>query len=140
VVIGGSPVQQYQYPNGYPVQGYVSQPRPKAPAQNRAVKPVVRMQAPEETTLATVARQVPLEMPAPEQVGLGKPRAVPVDWEEVRKRMGRLHVTSFHSQRIPGGFRFICVVPGERNRQVEAEAVNEADAIDRALTQAETTR
>ncbi len=77
-------------------------------------------------------------MPAPEQLGLGaNARPAPVDWEDVRRRMERLHVTSFHSQRIPGGFRFICVVPGRPNREVQAEAASESEAIDQALTRAE---
>lgn len=86
------------------------------------------------------ARPEPLRMPSPAELGLG-PRGKPaeIDWSDVRQRLHRLDVTSFHLQKLPdGGFRFSCVVPTQAGaRKVEAESVGEADAIDQALGRAE---
>jgi hypothetical protein len=55
--------------------------------------------------------------------------------------MQALEVYSFHLQKLEGGYRFTCVVPvaGER-RKIEADGLSEAEAIDLALTRAESRR
>ena len=99
------------------------------------------MQMDEAPAVAPKQSLAPLEMPAPELLGLSvKSRSSEVNWDEVRSRLQRLHAVSFHSQRIPGGFRFTCALPGGVGRQLQAAAANEADAIDEALTRAESMR
>ena len=83
-------------------------------------------------------RAAPIIMPSPDQLGLGaKAKSVEVNWDEVRDRMQRLKVTSFHLQKLSNGFRFICALPGGPGRQVQAEAATEAEAIQGALAKAE---
>ena len=85
-------------------------------------------------------RPAPLTMPSPAELGLGARNQSPeIDWADVRRRLQRLEITSFHLQKLPeGGFRFSCAVPmAGGTRKVEAEAIDEVDAIDRALTRAE---
>src|SRR5262249_31633324 len=97
----------------------------------------VRLQSDEQGTSTPS-----IHMPSPEQLGVGpKSRQVDVDWSAVRKRMDALTVSSFHLQKLEGGFRFTCVVPiaGER-RKIEADGLTEAEAIDLALTRAESRR
>jgi hypothetical protein len=150
-MIGGSPILQggyYSDPN--PALSY-----PSLPAQQRAVagstmvrttlpavNPAkVRMQNGEEGMPALSAVNVAaLEMPAPDQFGLGaRYRRGDVDWSAVRNRLSALAITSFHLQRLPDGFRFTCLVPSgtDRPRKIESEGDTDAEAIDRALCQAE---
>ena len=77
-------------------------------------------------------------MPTPEALGIQR-RNVEVDWTNVQRRLSRLSITSFHSEKLAnGGYHFTCVVPSlDRPQRIEAEALHEADAIDQALRQAE---
>ena len=78
-------------------------------------------------------------MPPPEYFGLrAKSRAVEVDWLAVQRRLEALKITRFHLQRVPAGFRFTCVVPGIPHVRIEADGTTEAEAIDLALSRAET--
>jgi len=96
-----------------------------------------RLQGPEDP--AARPALPPLEMPSPESMGrIAEPRAINVDWTDVRRRLDDLKATSFHLQKVAGGYRFSCIVPtsaGER-RTVAGEARNEAAAINQALVQA----
>jgi hypothetical protein len=108
-----------------------------ASGQARAALPRVRMQM-SDAAETPKPRLAPLEMPSPEQLGLGvKSKRTEVNWDDVRLRLQRLKVTSFHLQKLPDGYRFICALPGGPGREVHAEAATEAEAIDRALAQAE---
>jgi hypothetical protein len=131
-------------PFSYPVQQY-----PPAPSQRystvasgpaRAALPRVRMQM-NDATEAPKPRLTALEMPSPEQLGVGtKPQRSEVNWDNVRLRLQRLKATSFHLQKLPNGFRFICALPGGPGREIQAEASTEAEAIERALAQAEASK
>ena len=110
------------------------QPRSATP------KPRIRMQMEEPPTSSFRRQEQPLALPQPEQLGFSaKKKAAEVNWDEVRQRLQRLKIASFHLQKLPNGkgFRFICALPGGPGRQVQAEAATEAEAIDQALAQAE---
>jgi hypothetical protein len=78
-------------------------------------------------------------MPSPEELGVAaRTPATEVDWMQVRRRLSRLGVTNFALERCQAGWRFGCTLPGSR-QHFEAEASVEAEAIDRAITQAENT-
>jgi hypothetical protein len=97
----------------------------------------IRAQAADPPNAATPA---PFRMPSPSELGLGaRDKIAEVDWSDVRRRLQGLGVTSFHLERLPdGAFRFSCAVPTSNGMQkVAAEAVGEADAINRALSEAE---
>jgi hypothetical protein len=75
-------------------------------------------------------------------LGVSVPRpAEPADWVAVRLRLDRLGATQLALDRLPdGGYRFRCQLPSAdpaRPRAVEGQAVTEADAVQRALAQAE---
>jgi hypothetical protein len=143
---------------------YPGQPVPQNPsAQTRAVGPLrqrlqpsanaqaqASAQTPQARTSATVrgqnqepdpiaARPQKLDMPSPEALGIQRRNHVEVDWNCVQRRLSRLSITSFHSERLSnGGYRFTCVIPSlDHPQRIEAEALHEADAIDQALRQAE---
>ncbi len=81
-----------------------------------------------------------LDLPTPQQLGFAaKKKNAEVNWDEVGQRLRRLKIASFQLQKLPNGqgFRFICALPGGPRRQVQADAVSEAEAIDQALAQAE---
>lgn len=146
-MIGGQPVQPYYQPQPQSRPGLLPQRRQQT-AGTKANQPQTagvarpRMQSDDAPELAKVNERPALQMPSPEQLGLGaKARSVEVDWSAVRSRMEALKVASFNLQKLEGGFRFICVVPinGER-RKIEADGVNEAEAIDLALGRAEARR
>jgi len=132
-----------------------AQPRVQGPLRQR-LQPSANNQAqasaqtPQARTSATVrgqnqepdaipARPQKLDMPSPEALGIQRSRNVEVDWNSVQRRLNRLSITSFHSEKLAnGGFRFCCLVPSlDRPQRIEAEALYEADAIDQALRQAE---
>ena len=55
--------------------------------------------------------------------------------------MEALTVSSFHLQKLDGGFRFTCVIPLANERvKIEADGLTEAEAIDLALSRAESRR
>lgn len=79
-----------------------------------------------------------LEMPPPEHFGLRRnSQLAEVDWLVVQRRLDALKITRFHMQRVPGGFRFTCVVPGSPGIRIEADGLTESEAIDLALSRAE---
>ncbi|MCX7699807.1 MAG: HPF/RaiA family ribosome-associated protein [Gemmataceae bacterium] len=79
-----------------------------------------------------------LEMPPPEYFGLGRnSQPTEVDWLVVQRRLDALKITRFHMQRVPGGFRFTCVIPGSPGIRIEADGLTESEAIDLALSRAE---
>jgi hypothetical protein len=144
-VFGGQPIQPYyEMPVAQPQRARIL-PQRREPASSAKTdqKPAagaaaqIRMQSDEAAQGAP-----PLRMPSPEQLGVGpKTRQAEVNWTTVRTRMESLSVSSFHLQKLEGGFRFTCVVPvaGER-RKIEADGLTEAEAIDLALTRAESRR
>jgi hypothetical protein len=101
------------------------------------------MQGEEDPRTAARASLPPLPLPSPEQFGLGQQgRRQEIDWADLRGKLEALSISSFHLQKIDGGFRFTCMVPapnGKRNK-VEAEAEFESDAIEQALTLAQRPR
>src|SRR5690242_17549425 len=112
-MIGGSPVQPYYeipaaQPQRTPLLPLRRQPAPTTQTnQQQTAAGRVRMQSDEAALSAP-----PLRMPSPEQLGVGpKTRQAEVDWTAVRTRMTALSVSSFHLQKLEGGFRFTCVVP-----------------------------
>jgi hypothetical protein len=142
------------YP-GQPVQQPPAQPRVAGPLRQR-LQPSANNQAqasaqtPQARTSATIrgqtqepdptaARPQKLEMPSPEALGIQRSRNVEVDWGNVQRRLSRLSVTSFQSEKLAnGGFKFTCVLPSlDFPHRIEAEALTEAEAIDQALRQAE---
>ncbi len=145
-MIGGSPVQPYyELPQSQPTRPGILPQRRQQSANTKTNQTQttagatgrVRMQADDPSPSVP-----PLRMPSPEQLGVGPTtRATETDWTAVRKRMEALTVSSFHLQKLDGGFRFTCVVPvaGER-RKIEADGLTEAEAIDLALTRAEARR
>lgn len=144
-MIGGSSIPQPAF-----VPGYGQPYQPAAPQQystadlNRTrtalPKARVRMQMEEPQAASPRPQEQPLQMSSPEKLGvIAKKRTDEVNWDEVRQRLQRLKVASFHLQKLPNGqgFRFICALPGGPGRQVNAEASTEAEAIDQALAQVE---
>src|SRR5262249_36537724 len=134
---------------GQPVPYYPSQPVQPQRLPNQNV-PRTQPNASSQVTLPpvqsrnpTVARgQVPepdavpnrletLKMPTAEVLGIQRTRPIEVDWNNVRRRLDRLSITSFNLSKLPdGGFRFVCVVPSlDRPQRVESEALTECDAI-----------
>ena len=141
-MIGGPPVQ-YSSTIPQPARpGILPQRRPAQTTkanqtQISGATGRVRLQGAEESEATQ-----PLRMPSPDELGVGpKSRAKDVDWSGVRDRMKALSVSSFHLQKLEGGYRFTCVVPvaGER-RKIEADGLTEAEAIDLALSRAEARR
>jgi hypothetical protein len=114
-----------------------NQGQASAPAQQTRTAATVRGQNGEPDPVP--AKPQTLQMPSPEALGIQRSRNVEVDWNSVQRRLNRLSITSFRSEKQPdGSFRFTCVVPAlDRPKKIEAEAINEADAIDQALRQAE---
>ncbi len=111
---------------------------------------VVRGQAPDEPGRATAAWA---RIPTPEQLGLlpdqnaqheaqgaqGK-RGDHLDWTAARQRLDRLGALTYRLEKSAGeGFCFTCVLPhqGSTERQFEARAASEAEAVELALRQAE---
>lgn len=143
-MIGGSPIQQPAYMPGY------AQPYPPAAAtpystvaigaaQRQLPRARVRMQM-DDAAPAAHPEVAPLRSPSPQQLGFAaKKKSVEVNWDDVGQRLRRLKIASFQLQKLPNGqgFRFICALPGGPGRQVQADAVTEAEAIDQALAQAE---
>jgi hypothetical protein len=141
---------------GQPVQQLPpAQPRVQGPLRQRLQQPTnnqaqASAPTPQARTSATVRGQnqepdpVPsrlqkLDMPSPEALGIQRSHNMEVNWSNVQRRLSRLSIASFHSEKLPnGGYRFTCVVPSlDRPQRIEAEANYEADAIDQALRQAE---
>jgi hypothetical protein len=144
-MIGGSPIQQPAFVPGYaqPYQNAVPQQYSTVGlGRSRAAgaKPLVRGQI-DDTSAESARRPAqPVKLPTPEQVGVSaKKRVAEVNWDDVRQRLQRLKIASFHLQKLPNaqGFRFICALPGGPGKQVQAEALTEVEAIDQALAQAE---
>ncbi len=112
--------------------------RPAPPATVRPVaqRPIARAQSDELPPGPRPAAPV-LRMPSPEELGVALANRSPdVNWTTVRRRLDRLGVTAFNLERSPRGWHFSFALPGTYQR-FEAEAITEADAIDRALAQAE---
>jgi hypothetical protein len=86
----------------------------------------------------------PLELPSPEQLGIGSPRSQPaaeLDWNAVHRRLRELGALSSQLQKVPeGGYRFTCLLPTahpERTQRIEAHATSESEAARLALARAE---
>jgi hypothetical protein len=152
-MIGGSPVQPEYYPGSYPVQPSYPAYQPSQqlsrqagqPRKNLSTQqsPQVRMQAAEESVAAPRRALPPLEVPSPDRLGLGaRNRIVEVDWTSVRNRLQAMSVTSFHLQKISGGYRFAVVVStaGGERRKIECDGESDAEAIELALNRAERER
>lgn len=116
-------------------------PRPSGPDLGRAKGSSSTRPAKSSDTVRLQSEEVhhpPLEIPPPETFGLGRAASrEDVDWVVVSKRLHNLRVTKFHSQRVPGGYRFTCVLPGNPGVRIEADGLTEAEAIDLALSRAE---
>lgn len=133
-----------------PAAGYGMPPPSRPPlAQQRAPAPrVVRGQQPDEplpaTPAAPVARQAPLRMPSPQELGVaeGKERDnAKVDWTALHARLDQLGATSFHVERGAGGVcRITCLLPTRqpgRSHRIDVEASSEAGAVRLALDRAQ---
>jgi hypothetical protein len=99
----------------------------------------------EPRAAARVAVPPKLELPPPEALGIRVPQpAAPLDWTALRVRLDRLGAKQFSSERLPeGGYRFRCQLPSAdpaRPRTAEGRAATEAEAVRRALEQAEAGR
>jgi hypothetical protein len=117
--------------------------RPPAPIARTATpagpKPIIRLQAPEET--GTV-RPAPVTIPSPEQLGVGlsRPAAVATDWAATRSRLKELGAVGFQLDQVPGGeCRFVCWLPrpaGGAAERIESRAPTEAAAVRLGLERA----
>lgn len=120
-----------------------------APPVRTPAQPIYRGQSrddaiPEAPPAASrMAGPINLAMPSPESLGIASAGTVvpvkrEVDWATTRRRLEKVGAISFNLEKRPGGWRFVCAVPGgAAPRQFEAEAASEADAIDQCLTRAE---
>jgi hypothetical protein len=89
-----------------------------------------------EEPRAATARRTPA-MPPPEALGVPVPRpVVPVDWTAVRVRLDRLGATQFGLEKLAtGGYWFHFRLPSAQ--PIEGRAATEAEAVQRAMEQAE---
>jgi len=152
------PAQPYNVPAA---MASVAPARPAPPSQPMTTtppRPVVRAQAPDPPALpagrpvapsappageraAPLAPEQPalVNLPAPEQLGVTT--AGTMDWSSTHARMEKLGVTCFQEERLTNGAcRVTCVLPmgnsGQTHR-IEAEASNAAEAVQVALSEAE---
>jgi hypothetical protein len=153
-MIGGPSIEQpyfnpYQYAAPVYAQPpvYNQQPQAVRPAQPQIVPPtqqaaiprmppppVVRGQMPDEAVTRPAPRKPPLEMPAPEALGVPVPPPPP-DWTDLRVRLDRLGATHFSLEKAADGYHFTCQLPSANGttRTVTAQGATEADAVQRAL-------
>jgi hypothetical protein len=98
---------------------------------------VVRAQQADEPVRSAPPK---LTMPSPEALGVPVPRpATELDWTALRVRLDRLGATQFTLTKLPeGGYCFTCRLPSAGT--VEGRATTEAEAVQRALEQAEAGR
>jgi hypothetical protein len=65
----------------------------------------------------------------------------PVDWATVHSRLNALGATCFHLEKLAqGGCRIACLLPTnqqDHRHRIEAQAANEAEAIQLTLSRAE---
>ena len=121
----------------------------QAPA-GRPPAPVIRAQGADETPRANPAPAAArLILPQPEEYGLvgGGPStpAGGADWPTARAKLDQLGATTYRLEKVPeGGFRFVCALPypndPTRQRQFEARAHTEQEAISAVLQRAEAWR
>jgi|SRR5262249_32095345 len=144
MVYTGQPVQQNPSAQARTAGPLRQRLQPSANSQTQAsaqtqarTSATVRGQNQELDRIA--ARPQKLDMPSPEALGIQRRNNAEVDWSNVQRRLSRLSITSFHSEKLAnGGYRFTCVLPSlDRPQRIEAEALHEADAIDQAFRQAE---
>jgi hypothetical protein len=154
-MIGGPPIMQVpqfapqqpmvaappRFPTGQVAGAPGPAPQPAAPHQPLPPPSTVRSQAPDEP--AERRPPTPLVLPSPEQLGI---KAVPtayirIDWTETHRRLDQLGVTCFHVDKLPnGGCKVICLLPSGQpghSRRFEADAANQAEALQLVLDQAE---
>ncbi len=139
------------YPASWTSPGRPAPPLSSAPAQaqQQPARPVIRAQAPDESSPAPrparpESRPAPLRIPSPEQLGVtaGAPVAPDSpDWSTVHRRLDLLGATCLHLEKLPqGGCRFTCLLPTsqpDRHHHIEAQAASEAEAVRLALQKAE---
>ena len=131
----------------YPPPGYAVQPAVPRPAAAQPVRtaqappkaPVVRAQAPDDVkpqVRTTVA------MPSPDQLGVsGGPADGGCDWTATRRRLQDLGVVTFQVDRLNAEvYQFTCLLPSSepsRTHRIEAHGTTEAEAVRRALDEAQ---
>lgn len=130
-----------------PQPGYARQQPPPRPAQapvrtaqGSLPPPVVRGQAPEAN--APPAKPAPVAMPSPEQLGVaGRTADGGCDWTAIHRLMQDLGVASFQMDRLNGDvYQFTCMMPtpdASRTRRIEARGATQAEAVHRALGEAQ---
>lgn len=139
-MIGGSPMMVFpmepQFVQQVPWQ---RQARPAAapPASPPAVRtaPVVRAQMDEQPA---PPRPLALQMPSPEQLGVGAPASAA--WGKLHQRLDQLGAMCFHLDKVAAGYRVSCVLPtgqAERLHRIDVEASSEGEAIQLTLERAE---
>jgi hypothetical protein len=134
---------------------------PKTETRNEPA--VVRGQAPDDGGRNQPNTRVSL--PTPEQLGLinsgeaeanraliagntasrpasGSSQKATLDWTEARQRLDRIGASAYRLEKVAdGGFRFTCTLPYPQSqtqeRQFEAQATGEAQAVELVLRQAE---
>ncbi len=110
------------------------------PAPRPAFIPAAREPIPEERPVVADSPPARLSLPSPEQLGVAGAGA-PVDWGEVHRRLDRLGAVSFRQEKLlDGGYRVTFLLPtaqGNRTHCVTAESRQAAEAVGRALDQAE---
>lgn len=134
-------------PPGYPVQQAYGQPPAPPPqaappvrtAQAAPKAPVIRAQAPDDIkpqVRSTVA------MPSPDQLGVNaRPADGSCDWTAARRRMQDLGVVTFQVDHPSAErYQFTCLLPtaeAGRTHRIEAQGASEAEAVRRALDEAQ---
>ena len=114
------------------------------PPPKRAPAPPPQAQTPPAQPRATPPAAGKLSIPTPEELGLaaGKSDGQRSDWSAARSRLDQLGATYYRLEKAPeGGFSFVCALPypqtPARQRQFEATAASEPEAIRQALDQVE---
>jgi hypothetical protein len=107
---------------------------------------VVRGARPDTTITPTPTRTAvqTLDMPSPDQLGLGKPETKPepaprsIDWNTTRERLEALGATQYRLEKLGvKQYRFVCAVPHPRNatlqQQFDITAAAEGEAMMQTL-------
>lgn len=135
-----------------PQSRQAAQPRPNPPANNAVASTkgagsnvVIRGQGGEEPASVPVAK---LSIPAPEELGLltsaspqATPASGPMDWAGAKAHLEKLGATHYRLEKATEGWCFVCALSHPQQpsaqRQFEAHAATEAEAIRSLLKQVE---
>jgi hypothetical protein len=109
-------------------------------------RPIVRAKAPDEPApkRASHEESLVLEMPSPEQLGVGRTRRSEesnLDWKQVDRHLEQIGAICSQRRKLSGGgYCFDVILPtGQRDqvRHVQTEAPTEAEAVKKTLEKIE---